>query len=601
MRTKFAAIFILCGTLLLASFVNPTAAQVGGQVQTNPLTLYFTNQHPPINADTLDSVMTPPCGNGGSYNLTTAPPPTGATPGKAYLNRAALVAGSLLECKTDWVYTSTSNVTMIGHANVTFQLNCDHPGLIQSGLESVVIGIYRGTKNIGDKSWDAGLLNGICTGAGAPYDVAAQIPVNGTTLQHGQAVTVRVDLRAVNTEQQIVPYWYIMTAPRANMTVQVEDVPECRDTFDNDGDNLTDFGTAETSDPGCTSTEDDDETDEHDPGPACSDNVDNDADGKVDFGTQNSNDPGCTTAADDDETDVTDPECSDTVDNDNDGKVDFGSGSNNDSGCTSTEDDDETDDTEPTGGAPNCARDDPSEAEIVRPVGQAFTLMAVCADPDDDLGSAEWTVDDQPHAPDELGASPADVDEEFTFDAPGSHVIEVTATDQEGQGGGPASWVVHIVDDSNDGDAPSCARESPGQFDVTQGKGEAFTLTARCTDPDNDLNKGNWVVDDEPAAEDDLGESPAAADEEFQFDECGTHHIHFVPTDEAGNVGSSASWRVTINGCPSPTPSESPGPSESPSPTQTTPIPVFPSSLAFVLAAAGGLGGGFLILRRRGA
>ena len=63
----------------------------------------------------------------------------------------------------------------------------------------------------------------------------------------------------------------------------------------------------------------------------CSDGQDNDADGLVDYPA----DPGCTSAEDNDETDP--PQCSDGKDNDGDGLIDFPA----DKGCTAAEDNDE--------------------------------------------------------------------------------------------------------------------------------------------------------------------------------------------------------------------------------------------------------------------
>ena len=68
---------------------------------------------------------------------------------------------------------------------------------------------------------------------------------------------------------------------------------QCSDETDNDGDGLTDF----PADPGCTSAQDDDETDP--PPTQCSDETDNDGDGLTDFPA----DPGCTSAQDNDEAD----------------------------------------------------------------------------------------------------------------------------------------------------------------------------------------------------------------------------------------------------------------------------------------------------------
>lgn len=66
---------------------------------------------------------------------------------------------------------------------------------------------------------------------------------------------------------------------------------------------------------------------------ACADGLDNDGDGRIDFPA----DPGCTSADDNDESDP--PQCSDGFDNDGDGLTDYP----NDPGCSSADDDDETD------------------------------------------------------------------------------------------------------------------------------------------------------------------------------------------------------------------------------------------------------------------
>ncbi|WP_141327312.1 IPT/TIG domain-containing protein [Myxococcus sp. AB025B] len=75
-------------------------------------------------------------------------------------------------------------------------------------------------------------------------------------------------------------------------------LPRCSDYIDDDGDGLTDF----PFDPGCTSPEDDDETDPVQV-PACGDGLDNEPDGlkdqRMDYGP--AGDPSCMSAADDDE------------------------------------------------------------------------------------------------------------------------------------------------------------------------------------------------------------------------------------------------------------------------------------------------------------
>ncbi|MEK7535901.1 MAG: Ig-like domain-containing protein [Patescibacteria group bacterium] len=68
---------------------------------------------------------------------------------------------------------------------------------------------------------------------------------------------------------------------------------ECSDSLDNDSDLLTDY----PLDPGCSSANDNDETDPPTPSPECSDGVDNDGDGKTDY----SDDLGCDSATDNSE------------------------------------------------------------------------------------------------------------------------------------------------------------------------------------------------------------------------------------------------------------------------------------------------------------
>src|SRR3989344_191013 len=104
---------------------------------------------------------------------------------------------------------------------------------------------------------------------------------------------------------------------------------QCNDNEDNDND-----GWEDVQDPGCSSPEDNDESN----GPtvfACSDNLDNDNDTLID-----GKDSGCAKWQDNDElTSVTDSfECSDNLDNDNDGFADYPM----DAGCSSLEDNAET-------------------------------------------------------------------------------------------------------------------------------------------------------------------------------------------------------------------------------------------------------------------
>lgn len=105
----------------------------------------------------------------------------------------------------------------------------------------------------------------------------------------------------------------------------------CEDGDDNDGDGLTDY----PNDPGCTSSNDSDESNLV-AEPACADGLDNDNDGQIDF----PQDVGCVSAADTSElyTPVT-TICADGLDNDGDGLIDYPS----DPGCSSSTDGNEYD------------------------------------------------------------------------------------------------------------------------------------------------------------------------------------------------------------------------------------------------------------------
>ena len=109
------------------------------------------------------------------------------------------------------------------------------------------------------------------------------------------------------------------------ITVTVNNIPECRDGLDNDGDGLTDL-----ADQGCSSEDDDNESDGTS---QCQDGIDNDGDQLTDFPA----DPGCDTPQDNIESDGT-SQCQDGMDNDGDNVIDM-----QDPGCTHPTDDDESD------------------------------------------------------------------------------------------------------------------------------------------------------------------------------------------------------------------------------------------------------------------
>ena len=101
---------------------------------------------------------------------------------------------------------------------------------------------------------------------------------------------------------------------------------QCRDGKDNDGDGLIDM-----ADPGCSSADDNNESDATS---QCQDKKDNDGDGLIDMA-----DPGCSTPQDNNEGDAT-SQCQDKKDNDGDGLIDMA-----DPGCSTPQDNSESDGT----------------------------------------------------------------------------------------------------------------------------------------------------------------------------------------------------------------------------------------------------------------
>jgi hypothetical protein len=109
--------------------------------------------------------------------------------------------------------------------------------------------------------------------------------------------------------------------------------PQCSDGQDNDGDGMIDF----PDDLGCTSDNDDDESDP--PAPQCKDGRDNDGDGKIDYPS----DPGCFASHQDSEDDdcpngPSCPQCSNGIDDDGNGQTDW---PNDAGGCSAASDTDE--------------------------------------------------------------------------------------------------------------------------------------------------------------------------------------------------------------------------------------------------------------------
>lgn len=172
------------------------------------------------------------------------------------------------------------------------------PGFAMTALSNGHNMIYYGGPTRG---WQ----NTPATHPGTALASFASIPGNlPAAVKNGKMLLTSVHAEAyendgisgLSTAQRIENYKWLANAinDAAGTNFSVPAYTQCHDGLDNDADNLTDY----PFDPGCSSIEDNDETN-----PMCSDGLDNDADNLTDY----PQDPGCTSAADNDEVDQSGP------------------------------------------------------------------------------------------------------------------------------------------------------------------------------------------------------------------------------------------------------------------------------------------------------
>jgi plastocyanin len=144
-------------------------------------------------------------------------------------------------------------------------------------------------------------------------------------------------------------------------------------------------------------------------------------------------------------------------------------------------------------------------------VGDDVQFTAEASDSDGDIDSYEWTVDGAPAG---TGA-----ELETTFDEPGDHQITVTITDDDGAES--TSTLTLTIEESNDPPSASIHPE-PGEPTVN----ETVEFSTNASDSDGNITSYEWTVDGESAG--------TGAELTTTFDEPGDHQITVTITDDDG-------------------------------------------------------------------
>lgn len=158
--------------------------------------------------------------------------------------------------------------------------------------------------------------------------------------------------------------------------------------------------------------------------------------------------------------------------------------------------------------------------------GQQVTFVADASDPDGSIESYEWRIDGK------LAATARTVN--HTFSSPGSHVVSLQVTDDNG-----ASNTTNVTVDVTEGNVAPVV--SIGYAPEVPATGSRVRFSAEATDPDGAVRSYEWTVDGET-----VGSGP---DLNHTFDSPGRHEVAVTATDDGG-TSTSASVTVTVNARP---------------------------------------------------
>jgi hypothetical protein len=213
MRALVTAVVVLMGVILVA--LAPTMAQEP-PAGTQPRTLFLDSKE--IRTTENDLL----CGGKPVYDVNA----TFAENGKAYLSRAVLEAH---KCNTDWEYIFAGPLNVTGDATVGVKLGCGFLGVgviqndaIVGQLDSMSVELRKNGEVIG-----AGIANTdslVCTQPRL-FELTVSIPTNNATVLADDILTVRMYVKAINTEPDTLEYWYVKTGGQAGSNVTFNEIP----------------------------------------------------------------------------------------------------------------------------------------------------------------------------------------------------------------------------------------------------------------------------------------------------------------------------------------------------------------------------------------
>ena len=203
-----------------------------------------------------------------------------------------------------------------------------------------------------------------------------------------------------------------------------------------------------------------------------------------------------------------------------------------------------------TNSAPSVSRVSPS-SPVSLTTGGSQTFQVSATDSDGNMTKWEWEVDKRfsllhgHQEPEETFTATGSITKSFshTFPDNGTYTVEVTFTDSEGESG-TAEWKVEVEDPPNR--APSVSRVSPGAFGYVP-TGDV-TFTANANDPDDNLKRYEWFVDDISEGDGSwllvLPTGSVTKTFTHTFSTAGEYTVKVTFTDDDG-LSASVSWTIT--------------------------------------------------------